>query len=416
MRFVHAADIHLDSPMRGLQRYEGAPEAALRGATRRALENLVQLCVDEDAELLLVAGDLYDGSWRDYATGLFFAEQMSKLREAGVRVMIVRGNHDAASQITRHLRLPENVKELSSRKPETVVYDELGVAVHGQSFPTKAVTDDLSRAYPAPVAGAINVGLLHTSADGREGHAPYAPCSPAALADKGYDYWALGHVHTREVLSESPWVVFPGNLQGRHARETGAKGATLVVAEAGRVVSVQHRVLDVARWAQCRVAVTDAMREDDWLAAAREALEAEVEAAEGRPVAARVVLRGRGHAHQAAAADPERVRAELQAMATDVGGVWVERLVLERSQEPAAPIPEGLAAELLGAVRGLREASDAEVLALGEEALGELRGKLPPHVEGEDSLDLSDPAEIRRLLGEVEETIALRLFGAEGDA
>ncbi len=124
MKFIHAADVHLDSPLHGLERYEGAPVAEMRGATRRALENLVDLCRDERADFLLLAGDLYDGDWRDFGTGLFFAAQMVRLREAGVRVFVVRGNHDAASRITRSLRLPDNVHVFASRRPETVVDDD----------------------------------------------------------------------------------------------------------------------------------------------------------------------------------------------------------------------------------------------------------------------------------------------------
>ena len=213
MKFVHAADIHLDSPLKGLSRYEGAPVAEVRGATRRALENLVDLCLAEGAAFLLLAGDLYDGSWKDYSTGLFFASQMSRLRAGGVRVFMIRGNHDAASKITQSLRWPDNVPELSVRRAETVVVEDLGVAIHGQGFATKAVTDDLAAQYPSRVDGAFNIGLLHTSVTGREGHESYAPCKLETLFGKGYDYWALGHVHQREVLCENPWVVFPGNLQ-----------------------------------------------------------------------------------------------------------------------------------------------------------------------------------------------------------
>ena len=186
MKLVHAADLHLDSPLRGLERYEGAPVERVRGATRRALENLVEFCIEEGAELLLLAGDLYDGNWKDYSTGLFFAKQMSRLREAGIRVALIRGNHDAASQITKHLRLPENVLEFSQRKPETHVFEDLGIAVHGQSFATRDVTEDLATRYPQAVPSLLNVGLLHTCA-GREGHDPYAPCSVETLISKGYD-------------------------------------------------------------------------------------------------------------------------------------------------------------------------------------------------------------------------------------
>ncbi len=125
LRFLHAADIHLDSPLRGLERYEGAPVEEIRGATRRAFENLVDLAVSEKVAFLLLAGDLYDGDWKDYNTGLFFAAQMRRLDEAGIPVFLIAGNHDAASQITRSLRPPSNVTVLSTKKPETRLIEEL---------------------------------------------------------------------------------------------------------------------------------------------------------------------------------------------------------------------------------------------------------------------------------------------------
>ena len=241
MKFIHAADLHLDSPLTGLERYEGVPIDAVRGATRRALENLVGLALDNDVAFVLIAGDVYDGDWPDYNTGLFFAQQMGRLREAGVWVVIASGNHDAQSQISKTLRLPDNVIVLSAARPQSVEFEEHGVVIHGQSFTTRSVTEDLSLKYPEARAGLLNVGLLHTSLNGRPGHEPYAPCTLDGLLAKGYDYWALGHVHSREVAHEDPWVVFPGNTQGRHARETGAKGCSLVTVADGAVVSVEHR-------------------------------------------------------------------------------------------------------------------------------------------------------------------------------
>jgi len=148
MKFIHAADIHLDSPLIGLERYDGAPIDEVRGATRKALQNLVERAVHEKVDFVLIAGDLYDGDWKDYNTGLFFVSQMTKLRDSGIKVIIATGNHDAASQITKNLRIPDNCRMLSVHKSESVVFESLGVAIHGQGFSTRAVTDNLVAHYP----------------------------------------------------------------------------------------------------------------------------------------------------------------------------------------------------------------------------------------------------------------------------
>src|ERR1700730_3943801 len=148
-KFLHAADIHLDSPQKGLDRYEGAPVAECRQATRRALENLVRLAVEEKVAFVLIVGDLYDGDWPDYNTGLFFSAQMARLRDAGIKVFLIRGNHDAENRMTKDLRRLDNTKFLSTEKPETVTLDEFGVAIHGRGFPRRDVEDNWATTYPA---------------------------------------------------------------------------------------------------------------------------------------------------------------------------------------------------------------------------------------------------------------------------
>jgi len=174
LKFLHAADIHLDSPLQKLDHYEGAPVEELRHATRRALENMVELAMLEGVAFVLIAGDLYDGDWKDYNTGLYFISQMSKLHEANIPVYIVAGNHDAASKITKTLRLPDGVTLFATERPETFRMDNDGVAIHGQSFSTPAVKKNLAKNYPSLLTGYFNIGVLHTCATGREGHEPYA--------------------------------------------------------------------------------------------------------------------------------------------------------------------------------------------------------------------------------------------------
>ena len=414
-KFVHAADVHLDSPMLGLEQHEGAPAERLRGATRKALENLVTLCIQEEAEFLLIAGDLYDGDWRDYNTGLFFVRQMAQLRESGIPVFLIRGNHDAESVITRKLSLPENVHELSTRKAESVALDELKVTIHGRSYSRKAVTDDLSVGYPAPVAGHLNVGVLHTSADGREGHENYAPCSVEGLVAKGYDYWALGHVHTRETLHEHPWVVFPGNLQGRHMRETGAKGCLVVTVEDGGISAVDFKPVDVLRWGICEVDMSGAESADATLDLLREELAHRLADADGVALAVRVRLFGQTPAHAAFARAPTHWREEIRGLALDVAAdeIWIEQIQFD-TQTPldleALRDRDDPVGGLLRSIDELKTKDPASLASVFEDLLQKLPGEVR---EGTDGLDLADGDTLRNLLEEAEQLLVPRLVSGD---
>ena len=285
-------DIHLDSPLRGLESYEDAPVDEIRNATRRAFDNLVALAIEEEVRFVLLAGDLYDGDWKDYNTGLFFTERMGRLKRHNILVFMVSGNHDAASRISPHLHPPDNVTVLSTRKPQTILLEHIGAAIHGQGYASRAITHNLARHYPQYHPGYFNIGLLHTALNGREGHEPYAPCSLDDLKSKGYDYWALGHVHQREVISRDPWILFPGNLQGRHIRETGSKGASLITVENGRVVDVTHHDLDVLRFSRVSVDLSRCTTIDAVHDPVREALETAQAQADERVLAVRLELTG----------------------------------------------------------------------------------------------------------------------------
>lgn len=419
MKFIHAADIHLDSPLRGLERYEGAPVEEIRGATRRAFDNLVELAIDEEVEFVLLAGDLYDGDWKDYNTGLYLAARMGRLEKAGIRVFIIAGNHDAASQITRHLRMPANVRVFSTRRPETEVLDGLGVAIHGQGFASRVVTDDMSLAYPQGDPRLFNIGLLHTCLDGKVGHEPYAPCTLDGLRSKGYQYWALGHVHRREVISEDPWVVFPGNIQGRHIRETGGKGCTLVAVEDREVNEVEHRALDVLRWSRCEADVTGSDGVDEVYERVRDALQRELDEAEGRPAAVRLVLRGASSAHSRLRAGAGQLTQEYRALANGLGGagVWLEKVIFDTRQ----PVDADALLERGDAIGGLLQMLrklELDAASAGElaEELSSLRRKLPPELlGGEDRFDPLGEGQRGKTLDDVRELLMTRLLATDGD-
>lgn len=416
MKFVHAADIHLDSPLSGLERYEGAPVEGVRGATRGALRNLVELCLAEEVDFLLIAGDVYDGDWKDYNTGLFFVSQMARLAREGIGVGLIRGNHDAASQITKNLRLPEGVFELDTKNPETRIFENLGVAIHGRGYPKRDVTEDISADYPDAVRDLFNVGLLHTAIDGREGHDLYAPCSVEGLISKGYEYWALGHVHKREALSKDPWIVFPGNLQGRHARETGPKGATLVSVEDGAVISVEHRELDVVRWVVCDIDCGNAASGHEVVDLVHQEVAAEVEAASDRTLAVRVKIVGTSKAHKDLCRDPEHWINQIRSAVLDLGSEVSVEKILFHTRTPidldALLKHDDPVAGLLRSLRELRGDPDRLRDLLKE--FGDLKNKLPAEYRQLDhSLDFGDPASLEPLLDDVEQLLVPRLLDAK---
>ena len=417
MKFLHAADIHLDSALHGLERYDGAPVDEIRSATRRAFDNLVEVAIDEKVDFVLLAGDIYDGDWKDYNTGLYFVERMARLRDAGIRVFMVAGNHDAASQITKHLRLPENVKMFTTSKPEKIVLDDLAVAIHGQSFASRAVKEDISQAYPQGDPQLFSIGLLHTCLDGKPGHEPYAPCTVDGLRSKGYQYWALGHVHKREEVSREPWIVFPGNTQGRHIRELGPKGCTLVTVDNGEISDVMHRDLDVLRWSLCEVDVTASETVDDVYEQVRETLQQTLDSSEGRLLAARLVLYGTCAAHSHIHTEIEHWTQEYRALATGLGGagIWLEKVSLKT--QPSISVGSILARDdaLGGLLRGIQnmELDDSALAELADE-VSALRQKLPAKIlSGEDRYDPTDPQQLKIALEDIKELLVNRLIKTE---
>jgi exonuclease SbcD len=386
-KFVHAADIHLDSPLLGLR--SRSPEYAERvqQASRKAFDNLVALAIDENARFLLLAGDLFDGNLRHVPTGHFFLDRMRRLEEAGVEVFIVAGNHDAENEFASRLTLSPNVCLFDRKRAETRILGDVDVAIHGHSFRERAVTDNIARDYPSPSDGHFNIGLLHTACAGSEGeHAVYAPCTLEQLVNHGYDYWALGHVHARAVLSEYPHVIYPGNLQGRHARETGSKGATLVTVSDGRVEDHVHRDLDVIRWASLSVDVAGVAGRPALLDLIRTTLIVEAVLAGGRPLAIRLKLVGLSADHASLLLDRGGLRGDIEALcATLPLEIWLEKLsVSTKPVEVADPLDPTLAGQLVQEIGHLGEGPSLQ--ATLDDVFKDIRAKMPAGAGVDDLL------------------------------
>jgi DNA repair protein SbcD/Mre11 len=416
VKFIHAADIHLDSPLHGLSAYADAPAAQLRNATREALRLLVDRAIEEEVAFIVIAGDLYDGDWKDHNTGIFFGQQMGRLRKAGIRVFALWGNHDAESEMTKKLTLPDNVVVFSHRKPETHVLDDIKVALHGQSFKDKAVVENLAVGYPPPVSGYYNIGVLHTALEGYAAHASYAPCTRAQLHAKGYDYWALGHVHEFQQWLEQSTIVFPGNLQGRHIRETGRRGAVIVTVEDGRTV-VERLYLDVLRWESVRVDASDCLSVADLSRKIGASLEALLLVDPHVPRAVRVTVTGKSPAHGLFFGRATQLRAEVLNQIGIIGNekLWLEKVKLETSAaDTAAAQNEQL--EALADLRQILEAAtqDPEFLALLERDLHPFIGKVRSEVK-EDAplLELAREGKLAALVEQVGPALLARLSTGE---
>ncbi|AWN37536.1 metallophosphoesterase family protein [Methylobacterium radiodurans] len=408
--FIHAADLHLGSPLSGLAARDPEIARRLAAAGRQAFEDLVSQVIAREAAFLVIAGDVYDGDWADNTIGLFFARQVARLDRAGIPVFLVRGNHDAESVITRAISLPPSVHTFPPTRADTARLDHLKVAIHGRSFPNRAVPENYALTYPAAVPGWFNIGLLHTSCTGHAAHETYAPCSVADLAGKAYGYWALGHIHEYAELARDPWIVFPGNLQGRSIRECGPKGAVSVTVEDGRVAALERIIVDRARFHRLAIDLAEAADEREAVARVEAALRPLAAETAGRLAAVRIHLSGETPAHDRLAADRDGLAAEIQAAAHRVHeDIWLERLKIEtRRPRSALPAPAGLAAAIDPAGLLAEIDRDPDFRARARAALAEIAAKMPATLAPEEA-DLA--AELDALCAEAEALVLGRLGG-----
>jgi len=417
-RFLHAADLHLDSPLRGLSRYEGLSVEEIRGATRRALEGLVSFAIAEYVDFVVIAGDIFDGKWQDMGTGLFFAATMAKLSAANIPVFLLKGNHDAESMITQRLPLPPLVQFFSSRKVDTFVLEDHAVALHGKSFANAHVSEDMTLQYPAPVGGYFNIGVLHTSMGGYAQHETYAPTSVAALTAKQYQYWALGHVHDYAVLSEHPYIVYPGVLQGRKITEAGVKGAVMVEVEDGAVRSCKPVSFDVIRWNRIVVDCSALETRDDLHQRMRTVLRHGVEMeGEGRPLVARLIFTGATGLHSELQDTRALLREELRAIAGEIdGSLWIEKMSLETDQTIAVSshVPEIDEADSQDLFAMLDQASShPELLEILTSDFSAFFSTTPAPIPGEECLNASvRKGDWEPLVSQAAAALRARLLGA----
>lgn len=390
-RLVHAADLHLDSPFTGLGSVRDGLDEVLLGASLDALDDLVELCLAEEAEALLLAGDQFDRAEGSSRGRQRLVRACARLTAAGIPVFAVHGNHDPLRGRSP-LADVDGVTVFRPGRPQAHAVDPRGlgpVVVHGVSFGRAAEEDNLALAFARGEQPGLHVGLLHCMVGEREGHGRYAPCTLDDLLAARMDYWALGHVHRFTVECESPPVVYAGALQGRSPRpsEQGPHGAVVVEFEGAQVLGLRHVPLDRVRFEEVALAIDGLDGEQD-LTRSLEALADEaVRAADGRLVVLRARLTGRGELHRllSAAGELESLRRGLdEAAGPDL--VW-ERI--RAATGPAVDLDgvraaQGLASAALAAFDGLADdpAALATLLAeltrsLGDPALAGLAEEDP---------------------------------------
>ncbi|MBZ9774016.1 metallophosphoesterase family protein [Mesorhizobium sp. CO1-1-8] len=404
-RFVHTADIHLDSPLRSLALRSPELGELIGNATRRAFVNVVDLCLSEQVDALLLAGDLYDGDQTSMKTARFLAEQIRRLDQAGIRVFIIRGNHDALSKITRELTYPETVKVYGARA-EAISID-LGdratpVVIHGLSFAQAQCPESLVGKFKARVEGAVNIALLHTSLAGTPGHDCYAPCNVSDLEAAEFDYWALGHIHKRFLSTGRCTIVMPGMPQGRDINESGPKSVSLVTIADDRTVHVEEKFTGIAQFERVVVDLSGIENWRDMATAATLKLEAAREAASSEHLVVRLSFTGPTPLAWQLRNDADLVKTEAEDRAYVIGRTWIEKVEMHCTSLVSG---DSVAGDPLVELRALvgseiidSESYDAALIEIGEE----LRGHLPP--------------ESRSILGADQEEFraTLRLLAREG--
>ncbi len=380
-KFIHTADIHLDSPLLSLALRDPDAAELVANASRQSFEAIIDLCLTEKVDALLIAGDLYDGGHHSMKTAGFLTNQLHRLDKAGISVFIIRGNHDAISKITRQLQLPDNV-HVFGPKHETIMLDEKNIAVHGVSFAKADSPESLLPGFAAPVANAVNIGMLHTSLSGAVGHDDYAPCSLADLKAQGYDYWALGHIHKRDIHSEAPnFVVMPGIPQGRHINEAGAKSVTLVSVDDKGSLSIEERFTSLVQFEKVEIDITGL---EDWaslVTAGENALILLCQKAKNEAVIARIRFAGESGMAASLRRDQDLMLEEMRAAGQRIGAIIIESIecdvdapVLEVKSAALDPVNE-LRAILAGDRQNETTAEDQI-----REALTALQQKLPPEL------------------------------------
>ena len=300
-KFIHCSDLHIDSPFKGFSSVENSLVEALRKSTYQAFQNIVELALKEKVEAVLIAGDIYDGAEKSLEAQLKFRHGLQKLSDKGIDTFIVHGNHDPLDGWSNSLEWPERVHIFSGTQIECLPVERNGVVkahVYGISYPKRDVTENLAKKFSRGNGEGFAIGLLHSNVGSQSGHDNYAPCSMDDLIAAKMDYWALGHIHRFRILRESnPAVVYSGNSQARHMRESGEKGCCLITLNENADPLIQFIPVDAVRYIQGEVDLSGTITLEEVIHAVRSKCEYFSDQTKQRDVFIDLSLKGRTQVH-----------------------------------------------------------------------------------------------------------------------
>ncbi len=392
VKILHTADIHLDSPLKSLAMRNESLRETVEAATRTALEKIIDTAIDEEAIALLIAGDLFDGKQRSARTAVFLTRQLDRLRSSNIRVFYIKGNHDAENTLSGAIDLPGNVHVFSGRGEKVQLTDNIWI--HGVSFTQTHAPDSLLPKFPSPVAGAVNIALLHTSLAGAAGHDVYAPCSVNDLKDSGFDYWALGHVHKRQIHSESPWVVMPGMPQGRDIGEAGTKSATLLQIDDGKI-DITEIPTSAAEFLSETLDVTNIDNDDSLKRLMRDTLLQTANKMSATAGVVRLTLHGAPVNHWQILRDIDYWREQAAELARETERLWLDKLIF-KIEAPDKHNSASATDELAVIIEQIRNEESFTHIAVKQ--VEELLGELPREVR---ATMLSDESRLQTLTTEL---------------
>lgn len=390
IKLIHTADVHLDSPLQTLALRDSELQEKVQGASRNAFTRIVEQALEQQVAAVLISGDLFDRTARSPKTAAFLLAELTRLKEADIKVFYIKGNHDAQNPLTGETTLPENVHVFDG-EGDKVQLEGAEVWIHGVSFSGKKAEKSLLGKFAAPVPDAINIGLLHTSLNGSASHDVYAPCSVQELTDTGFNYWALGHIHKRQVHSEAPWIVMPGIPQGRDIGEPGPQSATLITIDEGNITTSEFPTSSI----EFTSLLLDVGELDDAMelqALAKSELQKLADSLHSDDAVVRVRLQGQSAFRWQWLRDRDQWEETFNLTCRGTGRLWMEKLIFEVADIPKAVADKsalGELAEIMSAMRSEDAFADNSVELINE-ILSALpaseRSKLLPNEEAQREL------------------------------